>query len=97
MTAPTACVIGWPVKHSRSPVIHRFWLGHYGIEGDYVIHPVEPDRIEAFFAGLHQRALRRLQCHRAAQGGGLCGGRRGRAGGPRDRRRQHHLARRATA
>ncbi len=26
MTPPTACIIGWPVKHSRSPVIHRFWL-----------------------------------------------------------------------
>lgn len=51
MTAPTACVIGWPVKHSRSPVIHRYWLKRYGIEGDYVIHPVEPDRIAAFFAG----------------------------------------------
>lgn len=51
MTAPTACVIGWPVKHSRSPVIHRFWLRQHGIEGDYVIHPVEPDRIEAFFQG----------------------------------------------
>lgn len=51
MTIPTACVIGWPVKHSRSPVIHRFWLRQYGIAGDYVIHPVEPDRIEAFFRG----------------------------------------------
>jgi shikimate dehydrogenase len=51
MTAPIACVIGWPVKHSRSPVIHRYWLRRYGILGDYVIHPVEPDRIAAFFAG----------------------------------------------
>ena len=51
MTVPTACVIGWPVRHSRSPVIHRYWLKRYGIAGDYVINPVEPDRIEAFFAG----------------------------------------------
>lgn len=46
-----ACVVGWPVKHSRSPVIHRFWLEEYGIDGDYVIQPVEPEKIAAFFDG----------------------------------------------
>jgi shikimate dehydrogenase len=54
MTTPVACVIGWPVTHSRSPVIHRFWLNELGIAGDYVIHPVEPRLIGAFlldFAG----------------------------------------------
>ena len=29
---PRACVIGWPVEHSRSPVIHRYWLEKYGID-----------------------------------------------------------------
>ena len=52
MTKPVACVVGWPVKHSRSPVIHRFWLKELGIDGDYVLNPVEPDGIGAFFAGL---------------------------------------------
>lgn len=51
MTRPIACVVGWPVKHSRSPVIHRFWLKELGIDGDYVLHPVEPEKIAAFFAG----------------------------------------------
>src|SRR5687767_270634 len=51
MTPPTACVIGWPVTHSRSPVIHRFWLSQYGIEGDYIIQPVEPEALGAFLAG----------------------------------------------
>src|SRR5688572_1675141 len=50
MTRPVACVIGWPAKHSRSPVIHRYWLNELGIDGDYVIHPVEPEKAEAFFA-----------------------------------------------
>lgn len=50
MTRPVACVVGWPVKHSRSPVIHRYWLNELGIDGDYVIHPVEPEKAEAFFA-----------------------------------------------
>jgi shikimate dehydrogenase len=50
VTQPLACVIGWPVKHSRSPVIHRFWLRELGLPGDYVIQPVEPERIERFLA-----------------------------------------------
>jgi shikimate dehydrogenase len=49
---PTACVIGWPIKHSRSPMIHRHWLAELGIEGDYVRHAVEPDQAAAFFAAL---------------------------------------------
>ncbi len=51
MTKPTACIIGWPVSHSRSPLIHRYWLRELGIDGDYVPAPVEPDRIDAFLAG----------------------------------------------
>ena len=31
----TAGVIGWPIAHSKSPVIHRFWLRELGIDGDY--------------------------------------------------------------
>ena len=50
MSRPVACVAGWPVKHSRSPVIHRFWLNELAIDGDYVIHPVEPGNAAAFFA-----------------------------------------------
>jgi shikimate dehydrogenase len=48
MTAPKAFVVGWPIKHSRSPLIHRFWLKRYGIEGDYVREAVPPDTFEAF-------------------------------------------------
>jgi len=50
MVKPVACVIGWPVKHSRSPVIHRFWLNELGLDGDYVLQPVEPEKIKAFLA-----------------------------------------------
>jgi shikimate dehydrogenase len=45
---PTACIIGWPVTHSRSPAIHRYWLKQLGIAGDYVIQPVEPGSIDMF-------------------------------------------------
>ncbi|MCX5494842.1 shikimate dehydrogenase [Kaistia dalseonensis] len=46
---PTACVIGWPIKHSRSPIIHRYWLQQLGIAGDYVRHAVAPEDVGAFF------------------------------------------------
>lgn len=45
---PVACVIGWPVAHSRSPAIHRFWLRQFGIDGDYVPLAIEPERIAVF-------------------------------------------------
>ena len=34
-TMRAACVIGWPVEHSRSPLIHNYWLKDYGIAGEY--------------------------------------------------------------
>jgi shikimate dehydrogenase len=49
-----ACVIGWPLAHSRSPVIHRFWLNEIGMEGDYVAVPVEPPQIGRFLAEFAQ-------------------------------------------
>ena len=35
MSTPYAEVIGDPISHSKSPLIHRFWLGKLGIAGDY--------------------------------------------------------------
>jgi shikimate dehydrogenase len=46
----TACLIGWPVKHTRSPLVHRYWLAEYGIDGDYVAVAVEPARAAGFFS-----------------------------------------------
>jgi shikimate dehydrogenase len=51
-SAPKACVIGWPVGHSRSPVIHRFWLDRYKIEGQYERIEVTPDDFPAFISNL---------------------------------------------
>lgn len=41
-----AGVMGWPISHSRSPLLHGFWLSQYGIDGAYVPLAVSPDRIE---------------------------------------------------
>ena len=46
--APAACLIGWPAAHSRSPLIHRYWLRTLGIEGGYVIEAVPPDDLRDF-------------------------------------------------
>jgi shikimate dehydrogenase len=50
-----ACVIGWPVEHSRSPLIHRYWLKQYGIDGAYEKEAVPPGEAESFLHRLGQR------------------------------------------
>lgn len=42
---PLAGVIGMPVAHSRSPLIHGFWLQRHGIRGHYVPLPVQPEHL----------------------------------------------------
>lgn len=50
-----ACVIGWPVEHSRSPAIHRFWLKQYGIDGAYEKEAVPPEEAARFIRSLAER------------------------------------------
>ena len=52
---PRACVIGWPVEHSRSPVIHRYWLDQYGIDGAYEKEAVRPQDLRDFLQQLWTR------------------------------------------
>jgi shikimate dehydrogenase len=42
-----AGIIGWPVKHSLSPVLHGYWLKEYGIDGEMVRLPAEPEKFAA--------------------------------------------------
>ena len=55
MTVRAACIIGWPVEHSRSPLIHNYWLKTYGIAGEYRREAVPPDEFEAFVQSLAAR------------------------------------------
>ena len=49
MTRPrAACLIGWPAAHSRSPLIHHYWLRKLGIEGGYNIEAVPPEGFAEF-------------------------------------------------
>jgi len=54
-TGRAACVIGWPVEHSRSPLIHNYWLRRYRIAGEYRREAVAPGRLAAFLASLAAR------------------------------------------
>lgn len=50
--ARRACVIGWPIAHSRSPLIHGYWLQHHGIAGAYDKQAVTPDDFPQFLRAL---------------------------------------------
>ncbi len=52
-----ACVIGWPIKQSRSPLIHGHWLKIYGIAGRYDRVEVPPGEAAAFVRSLESRGL----------------------------------------
>lgn len=41
-----AGVIGYPIGHSRSPLLHGHWLRRYGIKGQYVALEVAPTDLE---------------------------------------------------
>ena len=47
-----AGIIGMPVAHSRSPVIHNYWLNAHGIRGAYVPLAVAPERLKDALPGL---------------------------------------------
>ncbi len=50
MSIPYAEVIGDPVAHSKSPLIHKFWLAKLGIEGDYRACHVRSNELADYFA-----------------------------------------------
>jgi shikimate dehydrogenase len=61
MTAGTkaraACLIGWPATHSRSPLIHHYWLRTLGIEGGYNIEAVPPEGFAEFLVHLSKHGF----------------------------------------
>jgi len=47
-----ACLIGWPAAHSRSPLIHHYWLRTLDIAGGYSIESVPPEGFAEFVMNL---------------------------------------------
>jgi shikimate dehydrogenase len=56
MSAPDrfllAGVMGWPVMHSRSPILHNYLFARYGLTGTYVPLAIKPDNLQAALRGL---------------------------------------------
>ena len=44
--------MGWPVSHSRSPVIHNHWIKQSGLTGAYGLFPVKPSQLETAIRGI---------------------------------------------
>ncbi|NHN90504.1 shikimate dehydrogenase [Acetobacter sicerae] len=56
--AKLAGVIGYPVTHSLSPVLHNYWLARHGIDGAYVPLSVAPDAFVIAVKGLQAAGFR---------------------------------------
>ncbi len=41
-------VIGWPINHSRSPLIHNYWIKLHGLHALYERLPVAPEKLKGF-------------------------------------------------
>lgn len=52
-----AFVIGHPIAHSRSPLIHGTWLAEHGIDGTYDAIDVVPEALPGFFERLRSGAF----------------------------------------
>lgn len=55
MMHKAACVIGHPIAHSRSPLIHGYWLQSYGIAGRYEREDVTPEAFPDFLKSLEDQ------------------------------------------
>ena len=50
-----ACVIGWPAGHSRSPLIHNYWIKRHGLTAEYRREAVPPEKLSEFIASWGER------------------------------------------
>lgn len=54
---PKALIIGRPIKHARSPLVHAFWLEKLGITGSYERADIMPGAVKAFLQELPARGF----------------------------------------
>ncbi len=59
---PKACIIGDPVAHSRSPLIHNYWLKQFGINGLYDRAHVTPDELAYFISKMQSMGYVGANC-----------------------------------
>jgi shikimate dehydrogenase len=51
-TIRAACIVGWPVKHSRSPLIHNHWIKLHGLNAEYRREAIAPQAFAGFITRL---------------------------------------------
>lgn len=49
------CVVGWPAGHSRSPLIHQYWMKKHGIDAEYRKEAIPPEQFPDFITHLRER------------------------------------------
>jgi shikimate dehydrogenase len=49
------CVVGWPAGHSRSPLIHQYWMRRYNIDAEYRKEAIPPEQFADFITHLRER------------------------------------------
>ena len=86
------CIIAWPAGHSRSPLIHNYWIKQHKLDAEYLREAVPAEKLAEFIKSMRAQRLCRRQCHAAAQGSSarIVGAGRARE---RGRRRQYALVR----
>lgn len=47
-----ACVIGFPIHHSKSPMLHNYWVKQYDLKAHYAAESVSPDELNTFLEGV---------------------------------------------
>lgn len=52
-----AAVLGWPIGHSRSPLIHRTWIAEHGLDASYDPIAVDPETADDWFARFAEHGL----------------------------------------
>ena len=90
-------VLGWPVEHSMSPVMHNAAIQAAGLNACYVPFPCPPEALGDVIAGLRGMGFSRRQRDHPPQTGGHRASRRPERGIPLHRKRQHPLLGRGSA
>lgn len=52
-----AAVLGWPISHSRSPLIHGTWIAEHGLDASYDPIAVDPQSADDWFARFKDHGL----------------------------------------
>ena len=48
------CIMAWPAGHSRSPLIHNYWIKQHGLDAEYDREAVPPEQFKEFVTHLRE-------------------------------------------